>query len=217
MPGRCYAGIVPAPASFSKRRRRISLVPWQSSCAFALLSDPGRPNTARPSYRRIGVVYLLLNRQTPTISHFSGLYHTASTLAVYASCPPLGELRNTRFRLAGLPLPDGYRTRWTAPVCFSFQMFYIIFLSFPFSGFSRRDRRRDGLRPERSSGQYLDHHRTTWRRGQPARLLQGGRVPSECASARELRRDSAREPNTWRFSRVWDKFNNDAPPCPWPR
>jgi len=42
-------------------------------------------------------------------------------------------------------------------------------------------------------------------RGQPARLLQGGRVPGECASARELLRDSAREPNTWRFSRVWDK------------
>ncbi len=101
----------PSPAHFSKRRRWISLVPWQPSCAFALLSDPGRPNTARPSYRHIGVVYLLLTQQTPTISHFSGLYHTASALAVYASCPPLGELRNTRFRLAGLPLPDGYRTR----------------------------------------------------------------------------------------------------------
>jgi len=42
-------------------------------------------------------------------------------------------------------------------------------------------------------------------RGQPARLLQGGRVPGGRATARTLRRDSAREPNTWRFSRVWDK------------
>jgi len=39
----------------------------------------------------------------------------------------------------------------------------------------------------------------------PLRILQGGRVPGECASARELFRVKAREPNTWRFSRVWDK------------
>ena len=108
-------------------------------------SDPGRPGASRPFSRRSGAVPRPLNRKTPTSRHFSGLNVTASALAVYASCPPLDGLRNTRFRLADLPLPDGYRTRWTAQERFSFQMFYVIFLPPHSQGLPRRDSRRDSF------------------------------------------------------------------------
>ena len=134
----------PIPACFSERRRGISPVSWQSSCSFALLSDPGQPCASRSFCRGAGVVPPRMKRRTPTICHFSGLNRTALALAVYASCPPLDGLRNTRFRLADLPLPDGYRTRWTAIERFSFQMFYVISLPPRSQVLSGRDTRRDG-------------------------------------------------------------------------
>ncbi|MEI6516806.1 MAG: hypothetical protein WCO77_12595, partial [bacterium] len=41
--------------------------------------------------------------------------------------------------------------------------------------------KRDGLRPERPPGHYLDHHRIAGLRGKPARFVQGGCVPGERA------------------------------------
>jgi hypothetical protein len=143
-PGRWYAGIVPAPARFSERRRGISPVSWQSSCAFALFFDPGRLDAPRSFSRHADTVPLQMNQRTPTTCHFSRLIRTASALAVYASCPPLDGLRNTRFRLADLPLPGGYRTRWTAIERFSFQMSYVISLPPRSQVLSGRDNFRDG-------------------------------------------------------------------------
>ena len=69
--------------SFHDGTARASQVPGESSRAFALLSRPRPRPTAWP-YRQPGVAPASQTTKAATIS-ISGLVHTASALAVYAS------------------------------------------------------------------------------------------------------------------------------------
>ena len=67
------------------RDLRLSQVPREPRCAFAVLSDSGRASV--PSLR--GTSVLPPDNETgraSTTMKLSELYHTASALAVYASC-----------------------------------------------------------------------------------------------------------------------------------
>jgi len=73
-----------APRQLSAGGTRTSQVPGEPSCAFALLSDPGR--TIPSSHCEVLVWPLPVTRQRlPRERHLSRLNHTASALAVYAS------------------------------------------------------------------------------------------------------------------------------------
>lgn len=86
----------PPPVS-SPRDLRLSQVPREPHCAFAVLSDSGRASV--PSLRGTSVLPPL-NRteRASTTMELSELYHTASALAVYASCRHYWRRRKTRFR-----------------------------------------------------------------------------------------------------------------------
>ena len=96
--GRRYLGLRPG-------RCRLSQVPSEPHCAFALLSDSGRASV--PSLHGTPVLPPL-NRtmRASTTMELSELYHTASALAVYASCHHYWRRRKTRFR--GWPAFPGW-------------------------------------------------------------------------------------------------------------
>jgi hypothetical protein len=83
-PGVFFSGVTHFRC-LSPRDLRLSQVPREPPCAFALLSDSGR--ALAPSLR--GTSVLSPDNETgrtPTTLKLSELYHTASALAVYASC-----------------------------------------------------------------------------------------------------------------------------------
>ena len=70
---------------WSQGRKRVSHVPREPYCAFALFSDPGRTSAPRP-YRRSGAAPAVQTTKAPATGSLSRLHHTALALAVYASC-----------------------------------------------------------------------------------------------------------------------------------
>jgi hypothetical protein len=83
--------------SSSTRNPRLSQVPREPHCAFAVLSDSGRASV--PGLHGTSVLSpVKRTRRTSTTLTLSELYHTASALAVYASCRHRWRRRKTRFR-----------------------------------------------------------------------------------------------------------------------
>jgi hypothetical protein len=73
----------PLTSSYRHGNDRDSQVPGEPSCAYALFSDPGRTNASGHTMHRHGP--RTLYREGSTREVISGLNHTASALAVYAS------------------------------------------------------------------------------------------------------------------------------------
>jgi len=79
--------------------RTLSVLPssLRTLLTFALLSDPGRFLAPDP-LTALGCGPRNCYHEDTDQLCLSRLYHTASVMAVYASCRPLGRLRKTRFR-----------------------------------------------------------------------------------------------------------------------
>jgi len=90
---RCH----PFPVFCPSRDLRLSQVPREPHCAFAVLLDSGRASV--PSLRGTPVLPPNNGKQrASTTMELSELYHTALALAVYASCRHYWRQRKTRFR-----------------------------------------------------------------------------------------------------------------------
>jgi len=103
------------PVSRPVRKRletiRVSQVPGESSCAYALLFDPGRTDGVRP-YNAVGAAPVMSTTKAPTTNPISGLHHTALALAVYASWSGSPQpTRKTRFPLWATLYGTGLVTR----------------------------------------------------------------------------------------------------------
>lgn len=96
-PGVLFSPVAPTPGHWPTRDLRLSQVPREPHCAFALLSDSGRASV--PSLHGTSVLSpMKRTRRTSATLLLSELYHTASALAVYASCRHYWRRRKTRFR-----------------------------------------------------------------------------------------------------------------------
>lgn len=96
-PGVLFSPVAPTSGHWSTRDLRLSQVPREPHCAFAVLSDSGRASV--PSLHGTSVLSpTKRTRRTSTTLRLSELYHTASALAVYASCRHYWRRRKTRFR-----------------------------------------------------------------------------------------------------------------------
>ena len=98
----------PTPENDAWGRSGPPKVPGEPLCAYALLSDPGEPDTtATRPLRQVGTAPRAFNYGGSPREVISGLHHTASALAVYAS--QCGFRRPTQDSLlaAGQALPDG--------------------------------------------------------------------------------------------------------------
>jgi len=85
------------PGLWSQGRVWVSHVPREPHCAFALFFDPGQ--TFAPSLPGARVLFpSVRQRKLQQRTVISRLIHTASALAVYASCRHLWRRRKTRFR-----------------------------------------------------------------------------------------------------------------------
>ena len=84
------------PGIWSQGRRRVSHVPREPRCAFALVSDPGR--TSAPAFRALGFCPRRVNNEGSSNSLFrgsiTGLQHELFTLRAAT----FWRLRKTRFR-----------------------------------------------------------------------------------------------------------------------
>jgi hypothetical protein len=93
----CCSPVAPISGSWSTRDPRLSQVPREPHCAFAVLSDSGRASV--PSLHGTSVLPpIKRTRKASTTLLLSELYHPASALAVYASCRHYWRRRKTRFR-----------------------------------------------------------------------------------------------------------------------
>ena len=96
---RCFRGGQHLALECRAGNGRASQVPGGSSCAYAVFSDPGGTERARP-LRRVGAAPASAYDEGSRDSVISGLNSTAWALAVYASPSPLRcRRRKTRFRL----------------------------------------------------------------------------------------------------------------------
>jgi hypothetical protein len=98
----------PTPDHDTWRRSGPPKVPGEPECAYALFSDPGEPDvTATRPLRQVGTAPRTAYGEGSPREVISGLHHTASALAVYAS--QCGFRRPTQDSLlaAGQALPDG--------------------------------------------------------------------------------------------------------------
>jgi hypothetical protein len=91
---------------YAGRQLRISQVPGQPLCSFALFFDPGRTTRIRP-LRCVGTAPAMSTTKAPTTTSLSGLNSTASELAVYASSGALPHPTQNSLPVAGQALPDG--------------------------------------------------------------------------------------------------------------
>ena len=101
----------PTPVGCRGGDGRVSQVPGEPPCAFALFSDPGGTDAPGPTVRRHGPRYAK-GEGYPRLSNISGLNGTASALrclrfAGWVTPPP----RKTRFRLLAWLSRTGLSTR----------------------------------------------------------------------------------------------------------
>jgi hypothetical protein len=115
------SGLAAPRQSLRTGEHRVSQVPGEPRCAYALFSDPGRTAASGHTTSAAWPPFVATTR-APTIREISGLHSRASARAVYAS--PLGspqdDARLASGCLASLPggigYPQGSYERF--PVCF---------------------------------------------------------------------------------------------------
>ena len=98
---------------------RLSCVPVLPQSASDMFLDPGRISPAR-LYRWFDVALIVLKIKASTLNSFSRLNNIPSTVAVYASCQHLCQLRKTRFRWLTKPCRTGLVTCRVVKRCFNY-------------------------------------------------------------------------------------------------
>jgi hypothetical protein len=107
----CAGTLISRWRPFSGMLRRKSLALPCSQGTLMCLCPALRPRSrlhARPVAARRYCPPSHESEDPRPLCHFSGLYHTASALAVYASCRPRGRLRKTRFGAVANLSPVGF-------------------------------------------------------------------------------------------------------------